>query len=75
MTAPWLAPDGRPWFAHRRRRPVFGLVPGFRDGDDLLVHARRTRVSVAARHLCTSVRASPLGKAALWRFGWAPWLF
>lgn len=70
MTAPWLAPDGREWFARRRQRIMvpaaseYGLAP-----------PRRTRVAVAARHLCTSVRAGPLGKAALWAVGWAPWEF
>lgn len=64
---PWLAPDGREWFARRRRRRV--LVSGERD--DTFELARRTRVAVAASHFCISLRAGPLGKAALWGLGWA----
>ena len=68
---PWLAPDGRPWFARRRGRRVF--VAGLRDGEFDL--ARRTRVAVVVSHFCASRRAGPLGKAALWGLGWAPWEF
>lgn len=79
MTAPWRTPDGREWFATRRGprvlvpRETVPWVSPKRAPE--LVPPRRTRVSVAARHLCTSVRAGPLGKAALWGLGWAPWEF
>lgn len=69
---PWLAPDGREWFARRRGQRILLADPASSTG---WTAPRRTRVAIAARHLCTSVRAGPLGKAALWGLGWAPWEF
>lgn len=68
MTAPWLAPDGRPWFEKRPGHRI--LVP---DGGSSTVWTapRKTRVAIAARHIC--VRPYPIGKSRLWRLGYAPW--
>jgi hypothetical protein len=59
---PWLAPDGREWF--RRRRGQRMMLPAASEYG--LSPPRRTRVAAAAWHLCASVHAGPLGKAALW---------
>lgn len=72
---PWLAPDGRPWFARRRGRRVLLPDPA---SSTRWTAPRRTRVAVAARHFCASVRgarALPLTKGLLWGLGWAPWEF
>lgn len=76
-THPWLAPDGRPWLTYRPRVTLFPVAHSFgpRGEWNTGTRCRHTRVAVAARHLCTSVRAGPLGKAALWGLGWAPWEF
>jgi hypothetical protein len=60
---PWLAADGHPWFARRRGHRILVPDPGSSTG---WTAPRRTSVAVAAWHLCASVRAGPLGKAALW---------
>ena len=80
MTAPWLAPDGRPWGETRPGHRILAprdtvhwvslkRAPGF-------VPPRKTRTAIAARHLCTGgLRPGRLGKSTLWRLGWAPWEF
>lgn len=74
MTAPWLAPDGRPWGERERGQGVpMALSLGYLG----LVQYRPNRTSMAwaVRHLCASfrgVRARRLN-GALWRWGWTGW--
>ena len=69
---PWRAPDGRLWFSRRRGHRILLADSASSTG---WTGPRLSRVAVATRHLCTSRRAGPLGKGALWALGWAPWEF
>lgn len=73
MTAPWLATDGRPWF---EKRPGHRILVPDGGGSTGWTAPRKTRVAIAARHLCTGgLRPGRLGKSTLWRLGYAPWEF
>jgi hypothetical protein len=63
MTAPWLAPDGREWFAARRGPRILVDDPTSPTG---WVAPLRTPVAVAVRHLCALAGAGLLAQAALW---------
>lgn len=70
MSAPWLAPDGREWFASRPGHRI--LVPDDNSATGWTA-PRKTRTAIAARHLCTGgLRPGRLGKSTLWRLGLAP---
>lgn len=64
---PWLAPDGREWFARRRRRmPYFS--PRLRDmarANGAFIAPPRTPVAKACKLSINSLGAGPLGRAAL----------
>lgn len=64
---PWLAPDGREWFARRRRRLPF-ITPRLRDlakAGGSFVAPPRTAVERACKLSISSLRAGPIGRAAL----------
>ena len=68
---PWLAPDGREWGARRlARSPRLPYVaPRLRDlarAAGVFVAPPQTPVARACKLSISSLRAGPIGRAALW---------
>ena len=77
MTAPWLAPDGRPWGEPERGRGV-PMALSLGHLGPVQCWPNHTHMAWAVRYLCDGircVRARRLFNGEVWRFGWAPWEF